>query len=499
MIAKRGIRHALFVALVVLGGGRSAAQPSPAPSTADRPIRPNVVLIITDDLGYGDLGFQGCKDIPTPNLDALAAGGVRFSQAYVTGPLCGPTRAGLITGRYQQRHSYDSNPGPGTGLNLNETTLADAFKAGGYATAAFGKWHLGATPDYRPWRRGFDEFFGFYGAAHSYVPGAVSPSAAMVFERTRRQRAGRAVDVPARPPAPPRGLDPFGRETGAAPGRAVRGTAAQPDVEVEEAEYLTEALAREATAFIDRHRVGPFFAYVAFNASHSPLQPTKKYLDRFPALTGKRQAYAATTSALDDAVGAIVARLRDLGLEDRTLIYFTNDNGGPIDDIAASNAPLSGAKFSLWEGGIRVPAFVRWKGTIPAGQTFDAPVSSLDAYPTLLAAAGLAAPKDKHPDGVNLLPALRGLERAPLPSRTLYWRYNEFWAIRSGDWKLVLPEPGEPLQLFDLGTDVVEEHDLAAKHPDVVQRLTADWRAWDEKNLPVKKSPPRPAPKPPSE
>ncbi|MBP3954113.1 sulfatase-like hydrolase/transferase [Gemmata sp. G18] len=467
--------------------GAVSAQPDPKKDGSKVPRRPNIVLIVTDDLGYGDLGFQGGKDIPTPNLDALAASGARFTNAYVTGPICGATRAALISGCYQQRHSYDGNPGPNNGLNLKEATLADALKVGGYKTAALGKWHLGSGPEYRPWKRGFDEFFGFYGAMHSYVPGPVEASARMVFEKTRKERDALAKNPPKDLAPAPKGSE--GGTTGiigAAPGKLVRGTSDKPHVEVEEKEYVTEALAREAVTFIDRSRSAPFFLYLAFNASHSPLQPTKKYLDRFPKLEGKRKAYAATTSALDDAVGTVLAKVRALGLEEDTVVYFINDNGGPIDDIAASNAPLSGAKFSLWEGGIRVPSVISWKGKIAAKQVVDATVSSLDAFPTLLGAAGLDAPKGKQLDGVNLLPVLRGEAAGAPKGRTLYWRLNQLWAIRSGDWKLVLPERGEAVQLFDLSTDVAEERDLAAKHPDVVTRLTADWKAWNEKNIPVR-------------
>ncbi|QJX01119.1 sulfatase-like hydrolase/transferase [Frigoriglobus tundricola] len=489
-VTKVTFQLACLCAAVVSAGATARAQPQPDAKKAAR--RPNVVLIITDDLGYGDVGFQGCQDIPTPHLDALAAGGVRFTNAYVTGPICGPTRAGLMSGRYQQRHSYDGNPGPNTGLNLSEKTLADAFKAGGYWTMAIGKWHLGGGPDYRPWKRGFDEFFGFYGAMHSYVPGEVALGARMVFEKTRKERDALAKNPPKDQPTPPKeppglggGPAPKGL-IGSVPGKLVRGTTDKPNEEVEEPEYLTDAFAREAVGFIDRNRAAPFFLYLAFNASHSPLQPTKKYLDRFPKLDGKRKAYAATTSALDDAVGAVVAKLRALGLEEDTVIYFINDNGGPIDDIAANNAPLGGAKFSLWEGGIRVPAVVSWKGKVAGKQVFDAPVSSLDAFPTLLAAAGLDAPKGKVPDGINLLPSLKGGPTAELKERALYWRFNEFWAVRSGDWKLVFPERGEKVQLFDLAKDVAEEHDLSEKHPEVVARLTASWKAWNEKNLPAK-------------
>jgi arylsulfatase A-like enzyme len=474
-----GVRRAAMVAAVFVFLSISSAV---AGERVKPKKRPNVVVIVADDLGYGDLGFQGGKDIPTPHLDALAASGVRFSCAYVTGPICGPSRAAIMSGQYQQRHSYDGNPGPQEGLNLKVVTLAAAFKFGKYKTGAIGKWHLGSLPKYRPQMRGFDEFFGFYGAMHSYLPGAVDPSARMVFERTRKERAAgdkKFLPLP--------NLEGFGEGTGVAPGKLIRGSPTRPEQEVDEAGYLTEAFAREAEDFIGRHKTEPFFLYVAFNASHSPLQPPQKYLDRFPKLKGKRKAYAATTSALDDAVGRIVAKLRELGLEENTLIYFTNDNGGAIDDIAASNGPLGGAKFSLWEGGVRVPSLVTWKGAIPAKKVIDAPVSSLDIYPTVLAAARMDGPKGQTLDGMNLLPVLQGkAPMADLERRTLYWRFNPLWAIRSEKWKLTFPEHGEKLQLFDLSKDLGENNDLSAEHPKIVARLTADWRAWNEKNLPVK-------------
>lgn len=245
---------------------------------------------------------------------------------------------------------------------------------------------------------------------------------------------------------------------------------------------------------MERNKAEPFFLYLAFNAGHSPLQPTQKYLARFPQLTGKRQAYAATVSALDDAVGQVVGKIRELGLEENTVFYYTNDNGGPPKDIAADNTPLSGAKFSLWEGGIRVPSFVRWKGTLPAGKTFEAPVSSLDIFPMLLAATGLATPAGKEFEGVNLLPALRSGKSDTLPERTLYWRMNGFWAVRAGNRKLVLPERGESVRLFDLERDAAETVDLSEREPEVVRRLTDAWKAWDAKNLPVAAAAVRPAP-----
>jgi len=486
----------LATADFVFGSGQADA----APQESRKAKPPNVILIVTDDLGYGDLGFQGSKDIPTPHLDALAKQGVRFTNAYVTAPICGATRAGLFSGRYQQRHSYDFNPARGQGLNLKETTLAEALRAGGYATGAIGKWHLGESPEYRPLARGFDEFFGFFGAAHSYVPGEVDPAARMVFETTRKGApaifranppgAGAAAkggdqpktkDRPVAKKTAQAGGEGFSPIEGGRPGTIIRG-----DAEAPEEEYLTDAFAREAESFIERHREKPFFLYIAFNASHSPLQPTKKYLDRFPGLTGKRQAFAATTSALDDAVGRVVEKLKSVGQDENTIVYFKNDNGGPIRDIAANNAPLSGAKFSLWEGGIRVPSFVSWKGHLPEGTIRHEPVISIDIYPTILAATGVNRPAGKEFEGENLLPVLQGHSSEKVSNRKLFWRFGKSWAVRDGKWKLTLPENGEPVQLFDLENDIAENTDIAAKHPDVVKRLTADWEAWNAQNIPLK-------------
>ncbi len=485
------MRRLSFLSLVLVtslfGTGLFGTVKGNEPSSPSKHKRLNVVLIVTDDLGYGDLGFQGCKDIPTPRLDALAASGVRFTNAYVTGCICGPTRAGLFSGRYQQRHSYDGNPGPNQGLNLEEKTLADAFHAGGYRTMAIGKWHLGQNAEYRPLKRGFDEFFGFYGARHSYVPGAIAPEARMRFEKPRRVAATdvtpASTGAGARPAGTFAGNGGEGGSSafeGAAPGKIIRG-----DAEVDEPEYLTDAFAREAVDFVGRNAERPFFLYVAFNASHSPLQPPNRFLEKFAHLEGKRKAYAATTAALDEAVGRVVDKVRELDLEENTLFYYTNDNGGPIEDIAANNTPLSGAKFSLWEGGIRVPSFVSWKGRLAAGKTIDAPVISLDIFPTLVAAAGLQAPEGKNLEGVSLLSVLEGGTSEAIQSRPLFWRNNQFWAIREQQWKLTLPERGENVQLFDLSTDVAEDRDLSAEHPEIVERLKATWDRWNKQNLPI--------------
>ena len=380
-----------------------------AARAADPPRRPNVIVIVSDDLGYNDLSCQGSPDIPTPHIDAIAKAGARFTNAYVTGPLCGPSRAGIMSGRYQERHSYDFMPGPDEGLSPKEATMGDAFRAAGYATAAVGKWNLGVRPQFRPLARGFDHFLGFLGALHPYVPGPVPTDVMMVGEHPR---PGWGIPPDSANYEPPPKPDPVGKgattkanasTTKPAIG-AKAGTIVQGDREVKEPTYLTDAFTQDAVDFIDHHGAKPYFLYLAYNASHSPLEPPKRFVDRFPKLTGKRQLYAATTAALDDGVGRVMAEVAKLGQVSDTLVVFVNDNGGPITDTQASNAPLSGTKGSLWEGGIRVPFLIQWPGVVRPGQTRSDLAISLDIFPTVLAAANVPAPAGKHLEGVDLLP-----------------------------------------------------------------------------------------------
>src|SRR4051794_29379549 len=402
----RGRWHRWSLAAVALGLSTSCG----LGLAAERP-RPNVLILVADDLGYGDLGFQGGRDIPTPHLDALAGRGVRCSNGYVSGPYCSPTRAGLLTGRYQQRFGHEFNPGEragddnnNLGLPLSETTLADRLKAAGYATALVGKWHLGSAPKFHPQRRGFDEFFGFLAGAHPYFPGQGEP--------------------------------------------IYRGTEV-----VKEQEYLTDAFAREAVSFIDRHRETPFLLYLAFNAVHTPMHATDPRLSRFAAIEDEaRRTYAAMLSAMDEGVGRVLDTLRARGLEEDTLVVFFSDNGGPTmpgTTINASrNDPLRGSKRTTLEGGVRVPFAARWPARLPAGKVYEHPVIQLDLLPTLLSAAGVEAKPDWKLDGVNLLPYWTGTE-SRTPHETLYWRMGNQMAIRRGDWKLVRYDPaaeriGEP-------------------------------------------------------
>ncbi|HEX8522056.1 MAG TPA: sulfatase [Tepidisphaeraceae bacterium] len=394
------------------------------------------MLIVADDLGYADIGAQGVlHDVKTPNIDSIAAHGVRFTNGYVSAPVCSPSRAGFLTGRYQQRFGHELNPAPaydGTfGLPLEQVTIANEFKRAGYVTGMIGKWHLGSQPDYRPPKRGFDEYFGFLGGAHVYFkPGA----------GTNALRRG--------------------------------------DEPVDEKEYLTDAITREAVSFIDHHQDAPFFLYVPFNAVHTPQQAPSRYQERFnDEKDEQRKLMLAMLSAEDDGVGKILAKLREAKLEEKTLVVFLSDNGGPTPGNGSRNTPLRGFKGQLWEGGIRIPFMTEWKGRIPPGKVLDQPVIALDIFPTVLAAIGLEPRKELKLDGVNLLPWLEGSRTDP-PHQTLYWRFKPQWAIREGDWKLLGTRAGETL-LFDLSRDPGEANDVAKDKPDVAQRLREKFNQWN--------------------
>jgi arylsulfatase A-like enzyme len=411
----------------------SAAGPAGAAAAAKRP---NIVLIVADDLGYGELTVQGfAKDIPTPHIDAIARRGVRFTQGYVSAPLCSPTRAGLATGRYQQRFGHEFNPGPaagansGFGLPRSETTIAERMKSFGYATGMVGKWHLGFAPELTPPQRGFGFFFGFLGGAHAYLP------------------AQRAASIY-------RGSTP-----------------------VAEKEYLTDAFAREAVAFIEQHKDEPFFLYLPFNAVHNPLQAPETYLSRFAGIKDqKRRTFAAMTAAMDDAVGRVLGKLDELKLAGDTLVVFISDNGGPTTATSSGNGPLRGQKGQVWEGGIRVPFMMQWPGRLPAGAVYVQPVISLDVHPTIVAATGADLSPDWKLDGVNLLPFVTGAASGR-PHETLYWRMGAKHAIRDGDWKLTV-EPGTAPGLFDLSQDIGEKTDLSSKHPEELRELGVKYDAW---------------------
>lgn len=410
---------------------------------------PNVVLLVADDLGWADLGVHGSTEVATPHIDSIAAGGVRFAAGYVSAPQCGPSRAGLLTGRYQNRFGFEYNfhgPSWDRGLDLTERTLADHLRAAGYATGMIGKWHLGKTDALRPDRRGFDETL-WHPNGGVYLPAS---------------------------------------ETGSLPGM-LRGAerAAVPG-------YSTDAFTDEAIAFLERHRHEPFFLYLAYVTPHTPLHAKPEDLARFAHVADPdRRAFLAMMASLDANVGRLLGSLRAAGLEDDTLVFFLSDNGGDERGApgtgagrnASSNRPFRGGKRDLLEGGIRVPFLMQWRRGLPAGVVYERPVISLDVVPTALAAAGVAAPGAL--DGVDLLPFLRG-EREGDPHDALFWRFDFLprgnpprrWAVREGRWKLV-QNAAEPLALYDLASDPGETRDLAPQHGDRVAAMRTRWRQWN--------------------
>ena len=439
------------------------------------PRRPNILFIVADDLGYGELGSSGGTDIPTPHLDALAAGGVRFTHGYVTAPFCAASRAALLTGRYQTRFGFEFNPigaknaAPGIGLPVGEKTVADHLRATGYATALVGKWHLGGTAEFHPQRRGFDEFFGFLHEGHTYVP---HPWEGVTTWLRRRALPDGGTG---------RWTSPDGRLVwtthmgGNEPDYDADNPLLRSSQPVDERANLTDAFTREANDFITRHRTQPFFLYLAYNAVHSPMQAPEAYLAKFAHLPDlHRRLFAAMLAHLDDSVGRVLAHLRATGLAENTLVIFLSDNGGPTKELTSRNAPLRGGKGELWEGGIRVPFIVSWPGRIPP-RTDATPVISLDATATALALAGISAPPTPL-DGVNLWPRLSGKSTAA-PHSVLYWRVGERHAIRQGDWKL-LRQRGA-WQLYDLAHDVGEQTDRAMAEPARTQALAALWETWN--------------------
>lgn len=430
-------------------------------AAAPRDDRPNILLLVADDLGFNDVSFQGSRDIPTPNLDRLAASGVHCTDGYVSYPVCSPSRAGFLTGRYQQRFGHEYNPAwdatsTTQGLPLTETTLADALHGAGYATDMVGKWHLGAHPQFHPNRRGFDEFFGFLGGLHRYLPDS-NPEVEVAAGRK-----GTATDAEHDAPLLHNGQA------------------------VQETGELTTRFGTEAVVAITGHEHDskPWFLYLAFNAPHNPPQARADMLKRFAAITdARRRTYAAMVATLDESVGRVLAALDSTGQRERTLIFFLSDNGGPMtkrNANASINTPLRGQKGDVFEGGIRVPFVVSWPGRIAAGSSYHQPVSSLDIFPTALAAAH--TPRDPTLpalDGVDLLPFLAG-ENSSVPHERLYWRMDggDAFAVREGPWKWMRTYQNTP-QLYNLVDDLGEAHDVAAEHPEIASRLAATVADWN--------------------
>ena len=412
------------------------------PFLSSNAAQPNIVIFYADDLGWGELGCQGfTKDIPTPHIDSLAKNGLRFTNGYVAATYCSPSRAGLMTGRYPTRFGHEFNTVANTvGLRSDQTTIATRLKTLGYATIAVGKWHLGNQPENRPTKRGFDEFYGTLNNTPFFHP--------TNFIDSRISNDVREVTD-----------DTF---------------------------YTTDAYADRSLDWLEKNKNKPWFLYLPFNAQHAPLQAPKKYLERFPKITDeKRQLFAAMLASMDDAIGRVMGKIRALGQEENTLVFFISDNGGPTASTTSGNGPLRGFKMTTFEGGPRVPFIAQWKGKIPAGKTYDLPVLNLDVLPTAIIAAGGKTDPSWQLDGVDLMPYLTG-NQTSRPHQTLYWRYGPQWAIRHGDLKLVVSKggSGQP-ELYDLATDIGESKDLASAQPAKVKELQALWDKWSAAQAPA--------------
>lgn len=419
-----GIVKVLSVLLVILGF-------SPVGSSVAA-VKPNIVLILMDDGGFGDIGVYGSKDIKTPNIDALAAQGVRATAGYSAAPMCTPSRAGLMTGRYPQRFGVENNAGttyPHYGLPLDETTIASALQSVGYMTGAIGKWHLGDDVQFHPNNRGFNYFYGFpKGCCHSYFP---------ILKDQPLQRNGVVVPDP---------------------------------------DYTTTGFGADAVSFISVNQAHPFFLYVAFNAAHETVQALPADVALYPNLTGVRQIFAAAVSALDREVGHIVTEVGKLSRP--TLIIFLSDNGANTNAGGSNGRFTSGGKGSLFEAGVRTPFIMAMKGVLPAGRIVDVPVSQFDIFPTLAALTGAPLPP-KPLDGINILPLMKG-SVATLP-RDLFFRYRGGppWAIRSGDRKLQITLSGQEL-LFDLSG----MQEKAIRDPALAAQLKSRLMGWNSQLIP---------------
>lgn len=437
--------------------------------------RSNIIVIIADDLGYGETGMMGNEEIPTPHIDALAADGVRCTAGYVTSSVCSPSRAGIFTGRYQSRFGCDANPTgkknllPDAGLPESETTFVTRLSQSGYATGLVGKWHLGTSEGKRPTKRGFDSFYGFLHEGHYYVPGPPYENVlTMIRDRSvdegKRVRENNVIRGNYAPMNEP-GYDDDNP--------VLRG-----EKEIIESQYLTDAITREAVEFIGDHVEDPFCLVVSYNAVHSPMQAKTSDFESLRRIKDvQRRIFAGMLVALDRGVGQVRDALIEHALFRRTMVVFVSDNGGPTKELTSSNGRLRGGKGTLYEGGIRVPMIWSMPERLPKGRTEDRAVLSLDIAATALDLAGL--PADPSADGKSIFQWINDPSLA-YPHDQIYWRMPRGKiAMRVGNWKIVRPKRNEGIELYHLAGDIGESRNLVSEHPEKLKELVNIWGAWE--------------------
>ncbi|MEO0793860.1 MAG: sulfatase-like hydrolase/transferase [Verrucomicrobiota bacterium] len=423
--------------------------------------KPNIIVIMADDMGFADTGFTGSKDILTPNLDELAASGVIFKQGYATHPFCGPSRAALLAGRYQHRFGFETNPAydpanPLMGIDPNEILFPARLQKAGYVTGCVGKWHLGAAEDYHPNNRGFDYFYGFLGGGHDYfrIDMTQPVKEAYLQGLVRNKR-----------PADFEG-------------------------------YLTTALSRDAAAFVAQNKDQPFFLFLAYNAPHAPLQAPKEDIERYSHISDeKRRVYAAMVDVMDRGIGEVVSELEKHGIRDNTLIFFLSDNGGPQNSAknpnggnASDNEPFRGGKGNLYDGGVHVPFIASWPAKFPAGQVYEYPVIALDIGRTAVAVAGANASTGPAMEGIDLVPYVTGAVDGA-PHDALFWRggNGSVWSVLSSNgYKYLKDKDSSKPQMFYLPDDISESDDVLGSHSELAGQLKAKWTAWNQNNLPCR-------------
>ncbi len=463
------------------------------PADPGKTKRPNILLIVVDDLGKYEVSAYGSETMHTPHIDKLASEGVLFENCYVNSPVCAPSRAGILTGRYPPRYGFETQPmenypnnlavyyiykmaGTGDfvmdakprfpmewqlqkqGLPPTEINLAEMLKIRDYNTACIGKWHLGSDKALIPNNRGFDYQYGFYGAFSLYTAKRSSPGVVNHIQNSFSARHQWKM------------------------GRTETSAIRRNDKRVQEDRYLTFAIMEEGIGFMKRHRgdEDPFFLYLSFNAPHVPFQaPTEYYERQSDDKDENKKVYHAMIQALDDAIGTLMDSLKSMGIEENTLIYLISDNGGATYTGATSNGPYKGGKLTMFEGGVNVPFIMKWKGHIPEGMVYKNPVSSMDIFMTSVIAAGCPLPEDRIYDGVNLIPYLTG-EKQGKPHDVFYWKADHIEAMRKGNWKFLLSTRDKWIEMYNMAEDKFEHYDLTDVHPDTLKMLKQNFETWEQ-------------------